>query len=209
MALPEAKIDPECLGCCNPADAPIFNGDSTFHAGDVLLLQDSVHAPIDLLLWPNSRPREVKLDGKYRPAVLWKVRPDGALKFSLCASYEGIHDYQSLPRVLRDHFAIPMSPHCEICAGDGHVHTSPEWQKSHTWVIGIGHPSDGQIEGRWLWEENHVKQEDLSFLVEEAALEKLELACHERWLTWSCKTEKDVEYLFQCRREYKVNTQAV
>ncbi|TFK88050.1 hypothetical protein K466DRAFT_598985 [Polyporus arcularius HHB13444] len=121
------------------------------------------------------------------------------------ASYKDTYTYDSLPDVLRSHFAVPVSPHCEIRPGDEHLHTSPEWQNRHIWLLVLPFQSAGTVVKRWGWKDDtHTHRDDLSFKIEENAHAQLMATIHSRMMGWnhSCSAKK--AYHKACREQYDI-----
>ncbi|KAI0697396.1 hypothetical protein C8T65DRAFT_698128 [Cerioporus squamosus] len=153
------------------------------------------------------------LSGAPRPAVVThnprRIHPIGKQRLPpitayLLTSYRGIHSSKLLPAILKDHFSIPISPHCEIESCGYHVHTLPEWQKPNRWLIAVPVTSGGTVYGPWEWENARgVGQKDLSFKIGVNDEEELRSICIQRmdvWTEWCAKEE----YVKKCAETYQI-----
>ncbi|RDX48719.1 hypothetical protein OH76DRAFT_1404664 [Lentinus brumalis] len=119
------------------------------------------------------------------------------------ASYEGLRTYDALPDVLKLHFAITVSPHCEVCPGDGHLHTTPEWQNPHIWLVGIPFASNAHVAGRWGWKDaSRLHQNDKGFIVEEKIRHDMTETFQLRMDGWMTSCWKQKDYSKRCKEEY-------
>lgn len=197
------------------------------------MLHESVHTPIDLLFAaaatqpripglaaaapaPSNASRSTMTNrGKQRPAVIWDddIVDDSLsddlntpVRACLMASFEGFTTYQSLPDVLKNHFCLPVSPHCEITEGIPHLHTAPEWVKHHTWLIASPFSSFAKVSGRWQWEDEKQKRHaDHSFRVDDAQYIKLRAVCENRLVEWMTRCVNNEEYIADCKTQYDVS----
>ncbi|KAI0690773.1 hypothetical protein C8T65DRAFT_699905 [Cerioporus squamosus] len=228
---PPPSRDETCASCIEPSAAycPCDPEDDDYVTGDIVVMRESIHAPIDLIfaastqstsgltpaLAPSNASRSAKSRTlKSRPAVVWnddnidtdEAGPDvSATMACLFASLEGLCTYQDLPDILKDHFGLPVSPHCEIREGVPHLHTSPEWRKNHIWLIGSPYKSSGQVLGRWQWEdENGERHASRSFRVEEKEFIKMRAVCEERMKGWMKLCVTNERYIAECKKEYDI-----
>ncbi|RPD57915.1 hypothetical protein L227DRAFT_602237 [Lentinus tigrinus ALCF2SS1-6] len=230
---PQAQSRPtprrSCEDCSNPTRAP-FNIDPAnrgWHVGDVIVLHESIHAPIDDIL-PDTRRRSAyhpssgspseggSTRGKARPAIVWRIQPGCPVNgkapldaektwYLLMASYEGCHRYDQLPTILKDHFILCVSPHDEIRPGDSHVHTTPEWQARSKWLVAIPFTSDGHVARRWGWKnEQRVRQDDRGFQLEPHARDQLRDTIEIKMKEWVAACLARPGYLKQCKDEYEI-----
>lgn len=216
--------DPTCLSCVKPNHSLYYIDSNIYRCGDFLKQYESVHRPIlaalnDPIHMPSlsNEYGDTTTDGRLRPSLLWnnrnqetQVAESVQVQVSLCTSYDNTFYFRDLPMVLRDHFAIPISPHLETRSRGEHLHTSPEWQRHHTWFIAIIFPSNGKLEGHWRYEdETGLQHQNLGYKIEAAKLVELENACHERWASWAQRCSSDLTSLSRCRWEYEVSASHV
>ncbi|TFK91976.1 hypothetical protein K466DRAFT_650688 [Polyporus arcularius HHB13444] len=210
--------DVACSSCSNPASRWYRHKPfaSHFLVGEVVSLRESVHTPIDAIFKTAKlalHPVEGLKAGGYRPAIVVDkprlIHPIGtqelpAITAYLLTSYRDIHSSKLLPAILKDHFAIPISPHCEIESCTYHLHTSPEWQKPNRWLIAYPVTSGGTVCGPWSWENARgVAQEDLSFKIGVNDMDELQSVCDERMNIWTeCCAKKG--YLEKCAETYRI-----
>ena len=120
------------------------------------------------------------------------------------ATYHNTHTYDRLPPVLQ-HFCIPVSPHCEVSEKVAHLHTSPEWQRRHTWVIARAFFSKGKVLGRWQWlDENYTRTADRSFKIDRQTIDQFWLIEQQKWEKWE-EQAADAGYLQARYVEYNVS----
>ncbi len=203
--------------------------------GAVIRIHESVHTPVDRLFkrmkiqqdGPNTEETESRggdPDGKPRPAIFWRVEqtsrgrqpnaqtwkfagPQLATEVCLLTSYNDSHLFSQLPKVLRDHFAVPISPHLEIHEDVPHIHTSPEWQREHVWFLALPVLSRGKVYGRWEWKDaKDCRQPHLSFEVEVSAILQLRELCEKRYKDWAAACLAHAGYVRECQEEYEVST---
>lgn len=205
-----------------------------YRIGDIIIIRDSVHAPIDALSSGSAyAPIDAAFSGvsqtilqaatalpdtsecKARPGIVvdkdWRNRPLGRepwpekVMVCLLTSYGGIHTSKFLPAILKEFFAVPVSRHCETITSDFHLHTYPEWQKENAWLIAYPFTSTGEVLGRWEWRNSRGRsEEDGSFKV--AAPRDLEAICDARLNKW---TEWQLlygdEFQDRCEETYDVS----
>ncbi|RPD68992.1 hypothetical protein L226DRAFT_494839 [Lentinus tigrinus ALCF2SS1-7] len=227
---PPPNRDKTCTSCHTPS-ATLYPRDPTdtdYVTGEIVVMHESVHAPIDQIFASNnlglkaapvpsitSRRTKSTTRGKLRPAVVLDddsddVAPDANTTIRaacLMASFGGIVRYEHLPDILKHHFGLPVSPHCEITEGVAHLHTGPEWQKDHMWLIASPFKSSGQVLGRWQWQDVDKGGEprtDRSFLVEDGELIKLKAVCEERMKEWMNRCVSDEQHIVRCKEQYDV-----
>ena len=209
---PSSRGDPSCKSCTTPEEVPYrFNKMSRRYLyGEILQVNESVHAPIDPLFASVARakaefPTQVIPRGRGkgpRPAVVLVARPI-QLEIEetytmLMTTYSNTYNLAELPSVLQL-FCMPVSPHCEIQAGVEHLHTIPEWQKEHVWLLALPFNSPGEVFGRWRWQDEHGKRcGELSFYVDEKALFELAEIQGRKWDEWSKKSLDEEGYLEAC-----------
>ena len=218
---PPPTVYAGCAECKNPVTTP-YNHDPVFcAAGDIIRLQESIHAPVESILrssGPSSSaaPRLAikQNEGKQRPAVVIKpfdisVVSDAAapanrkLQTCLMATYDGTYTFERLPRVLK-HFCLPISPHPELHCCPEHVHTIPQWQGSG-WFIAVVFVSTGAVTGRWLWSRNGRWQKDSSFRIDLDHLEYLIELCRQKQAEWQSWCQEEPRELERCKEEYIVS----
>ena len=216
-----SRGDPSCKSCTAPEEAPYrFNKLSRKYLyGEILQVNESVHAPIDPLFASVARakaefPTQVIPRGRGkgpRPAVVLVARPI-QLEIEetytmLMTTYSNTYNLAELPSVLQL-FCMPVSPHCEIQAGVEHLHTIPEWQKEHVWLLALPFNSPGEVFGRWRWQDERGKRcGELSFYVDEEALFELAEIQGRKWDEWSKKSLDEEGYLEACYEEYEVSSE--
>lgn len=219
--------DPDCLICMQPHIALYHVDSGTYRFGDILRQYESVHRPIlaaladpisnseQHRLVPNNNAH-VTTDGRQRPSVFWSdmfgiTQPAaGPFEVSLCTSYDNTFYFRDLPMILRDHFAIPISPHVEIRSGAEHLHMSPEWRRPHTWLIAIIFCSYGKLEGHWNYQDEFGgRHRNLGYRIETERLDELMHACAERWDGWVARCNSNPTSLSRCRWEYEVRAPQV
>ena len=228
---PSPTTHPDCEACNSPERTRYTHNPEQYASGDIVRLQESIHTPIDHIFSSSSSPYtslpSVKRGpgdgkiGKERPAVVIEPFPVAKetvsdespsveaaapkqMQTCLMATYEGTYTFECLPRVLK-HFCLPVAPHVQLRSRRNHVHTSPEWQKDHGWLIAFIFYSTGAITGRWSWTEGCKRCEDSSFQIKEERLAELLDLCQERleeWLSWC---EQKPEELERCKAEYVVS----
>ena len=216
-----------CAGCSNPEHNPfIIDPESRlWEVGDIVVIRESIHAPIDQLLdnrrstsrhcsnGPSSEGGGTR--GKNRSAIVWDIVPPQQTReekdppylatYILMASYEGCERYDQLPTILKDYFVLCVSPHIEIRPGDSHVHTTPEWQARCIWLVAIAFMSDGYVIQRWRWKNaQRVREDDKGFRVEDAAQSQLEDTMEARLMKWNAACLDQPSLLDQCKAEYNV-----
>ena len=218
-----------CAGCSNPDHNPfvIDPGSRVWHLGDIVVIRESIHAPIDQLL--GNRPSTSRhcsngplsesggIRGKNRSAIVWNIvrreRTRGQkdppcpaqMWYVLMASYEGCERYNQLPTILKDYFVLCVSPHIEIRPGDSHVHTTPEWQVRCIWLVAIPFMSDGYVIQRWRWKNaQRVREDDKGFRVENAARKQLKYTMDARMSSWNAACLDQPSRLKECKVEYDV-----
>lgn len=224
---PPPQPDPACSTCVTPSTT-LYRHDpeaKSYLEGEIIGIRESVHRPIDHIFSLNIPSMAPLLDrrgiGKVRPAIVWN---DGSLaslgsesadldptiptttRACLMATYEGNYALETLPQILRDNFAVPISPHCEIGEGTPHLHTCPEWQKDHTWLIVYPFTSMGVVDGRWFYKAlDGSKQKEYSFKVEESMLDMLSELRQEKMDLWSQRCLEEGDYITQCLEDYAVS----
>ena len=120
------------------------------------------------------------------------------------ATYHNTHTYDRLPPVLQ-HFCIPVSPHCEVSEKVAHLHTSPEWQRWHVWMIAYPFFSSGEVLGRWEWRDaTNTRTPDRSFIVNPDMMRQLREIEQRKWEVWD-KLAEDYRYLLARYNEYEVS----
>lgn len=152
--LPSPHRDTQCLQCLDPSHAeenPITGSDdapvSFCKSGDIVLIHESAHTPIDQLFSLFSGVRASNITTELlpgRPALLWRsiagYSGDADIKVtlevSLMTTYRATYTYAALPKALHT-LVLPISPHFEVGAGIPHVHTLPDWRKLHGWFIAL------------------------------------------------------------------------
>ncbi|RPD57869.1 hypothetical protein L227DRAFT_565083 [Lentinus tigrinus ALCF2SS1-6] len=232
LAQPQLIDVQQCRACSNPTLEPfVFDPDSrAWCDGDIVTLQESIHAPVDYLFGDHrplgSTSRHLSTDlssargstrGKARSAVLWRmVRGDRAMgnaprtamhpRYVLMGSYEGYDRYDRLPVVLKDYYALCVSPHGEIRPGGPHVHTTPEWQVHSIWLVAIPFQSDGYVSHRWKWKDaESVRQNDRGFRLEEDAQDRLRVIMDITTDKWGLACMNRPEFFKECKEEYKAS----
>ncbi|KAI0800130.1 hypothetical protein C8Q74DRAFT_1234487 [Fomes fomentarius] len=222
---PPPQPDPTCSTCLSP-NTTLYRHHpeaKSYLEGEIIGIRESVHRPIDHIFGLTIPSMAPLLDGrgigKVRPAIVWDDDgPTASLESEsadldptiptttracLMASYEGNYALDTLPQILRDNFAVPISPHCGIREGTPHLHTSPEWQKDHTWLIVYPFTSLGVVDGRWLHRAlGGRKQKEHSFKVEESMLDMLYDLCQEKMDRWSQRCLEEEDYITQCLEDY-------
>ncbi len=190
------------------------------------MLQESIHLPVDGVLAGKQPVKATQLSAgpptvgstisrKQRAAIIWSIeRQEPATEttpavmegiYVVMASYEGLRTYDALPDVLKLHFAITVSPHCEVCPGDGHLHTTPEWQNPHIWLVGIPFASNAHVAGRWGWKDaSRLHQNDKGFIVEEKIRHDMTETFQLRMDGWMTSCWKQKDYSKRCKEEYDV-----
>lgn len=211
---------------CNLCTTPItkwYKHDpfaAQYKEGEIVALHESVHAPIDLILKEQGTSRETLevtsgTSKGPRPAIIAgsnrAIRPSqnrplpATTRVYLLTSYNKIHTSKLLPSILKDHFVVPVSPHCEVETSRVHLHTSPEWQDENIWVIVTKFESFGTIAGRWHYVDRRgVRQNDLSFIVAEKDMSKLHTITQARLLHWNARCAAIRDYAGQCGSVYQV-----
>ncbi|KAI0697391.1 hypothetical protein C8T65DRAFT_743186 [Cerioporus squamosus] len=211
---PRPIRDPACERCRYPSRTPfkVDPDNYVWEVGDIVMLNESIHLPVDSLLGNRIRSRRQSTGpssmggstrGKERSAIVWEIVSEGYVRYVMMASYEGLHTHDSLPDILKNHFAVPVSPHCEIRPEDSHVHTDPEWQARNIWLVAIPFASDGQVASRWGWKDVHrVRQNDRGFTIEESVWIQLQDTIESRLAEWgeACRSRRG--YLRKCKEEY-------
>ncbi|KAM5537958.1 hypothetical protein V8D89_008434 [Ganoderma adspersum] len=222
------KGDPACGQCTAPmTQRHLFDkalGPGRYAYGEIIGINESVHAPIEQILTPDRRTMPLPSTGSPsrtqgrrrkgpRPGVVLTIPGNhrransmNGTKTMLLATFSGIHKFDNLPRVLR-HFCMPVSPHSEIGAEVEHLHTTPEWQRDHAWLILHPIVSSGTVSGRWRWKDKNGKSpKECSFKLDGAVLSQMEDVYNRRFKEWSanCLGHKGLAYLQECVREYKI-----
>ncbi len=220
---PRYTTDPQCERCSNPSTTPftVDPNEREWRAGDIVILNESIHLPIDTVLGNPVRLQSTGSSsaggsrcGKERSAIVWKVNsgPTGQVTgiwYVLMASYEGLHTYDSLPKILKAHFAVPVSRHCEIRPGDSHLHTTPEWQARHIWLVAVPFRSDGHVVSRWGWKDvrnGGSHQDDKGFRVEGNAWIQLRGVIESKMRGWTEECMSRKKYPPECKEEYDVSS---
>ncbi|PIL33675.1 hypothetical protein GSI_04299 [Ganoderma sinense ZZ0214-1] len=211
------KRDPACEQCTTPMtqrhlfDQALEPGRYAY--GEIVMINESVHVPIDHILTPyrqkmglasTSTLSLARSRRKERPGVFLGRRPKGAngTEMMLMATFSGIYKHDDLPRLLRL-FCLPISPHCGIGATIEHLHTTPEWQKNHGWLILHPFSSLATVSGRWKWkDEDGTYQKECSFKLDEEVISQLEEIHNRRFKEWNAKCS-DKGYLRECLEEYQ------
>ncbi|KAI0800133.1 hypothetical protein C8Q74DRAFT_393589 [Fomes fomentarius] len=215
--LPSPHRDAQCLQCLNPSHAkgnPITYSDdasvSFCKSGDIVLIHESAHSPIDQLFAPFSGGRALKksttelLPG--RPALLWRSiagYPGDAdmkvtLEVSLMTTYHATYTYAALPKVLHT-LVLPISPHFEVGAGIPHVHTLPEWRKLHGWFIALRRRSACLVLPR-RWEDSGTH-----FQISQVERIKLYQLIEEKFVYWMGLCDESPELVEEYMAEYNVS----
>ena len=223
------KGDPACEQCATPmTQRHLFDkalGLYRYAYGEIIRINESVHAPIEPILSPYQQARSLASGGSPsqtrgrgskgpRPCVVLtnpgnprQAKGSKPTKTMLLATFSGIHKFDNLPRVLQ-HFCMPVSPHSEIGADVEHLHTTPEWQRDHAWLILRPFYSSGAVSGRWRWQDKNGKRpKECSFRLDGAVLSQVEDICRRRFQEWNtlCSGDKGLAYGRECLREYKVS----
>ncbi|RPD57930.1 hypothetical protein L227DRAFT_655198 [Lentinus tigrinus ALCF2SS1-6] len=210
--------DPTCPLCKAPVTSwykhnPFAN---SYLTGEIIRLHESVHAPIDeifarskVALSParaaSKGPRPAIVFGKARPIRPSKGRPIPTTDVLLLTTYKEIHSSKLLPVILKDYFAIPVSPHCEAGTCEFHIHIHPEWQKANTWLLLYPVDSSGAVDGGWQYMNRvGMSQTDLSFKVADKYLSILGSTWHERMDTYVRKCKDLAGYEENCRSVYDI-----
>ncbi len=122
----------------------------------------------------------------------------------IIATYRGIHTFAHLPPVLK-HFCVPVSPHYEIDKDGTHLHTSPEWQRAHAWLIACAFFSFEPVLGRWEWKDDtNTRRSEFSFRFYKKMFKDLETIHAEKWEEWWEHAEEK-GYLEVRYMEYEVS----
>ena len=222
---PPPQRDPNCKLCQTPSTPPCFfdPGKGRYEQGEILQIEESAHTPIDRLfsritegaqadLSPRPGMSSVRFyqdfDRRPRPGMAMEARRVALTKentyICIMATYRGIHSFAFLPPVLK-HFCLPISPHCEIDKDVAHLHTSPEWQRRHTWVIARAFFSKGKVLGRWQWlDENYTRTADRSFKIDRQTIDQFWLIEQQKWEKWE-EQAADAGYLQARYVEYNVS----
>lgn len=217
--------DPACENCAAPAtERHCFNRDlkgGRYAYGEIIAINESVHAPIDQLFAVPSahstavmstsslglRPRGD--DKNPRPGVVLSIpqrtaKDSNGTKVRLMAGFINIYKLDDLPPVLQQ-FCMPVSPHYEIGMNVEHLHTTPEWQKDHAWLILPPYVSSRAVQGRWRWRDaNGKRPEGCSFEVDNDTLSQLENIYVRRFKEWSEKCSEE-GYREERHKEYQVS----
>ncbi len=224
---PPPRQDPDCDRCKIPVTLayyfdPTLAIKKYFQLGEVLQIRESAHTPIDRLFarivettGVSSSKGSVSsarfyqdLDRHPRPGVVMELR---RIKLSREKTYTciratdlNIHTDTRLPPVLQ-HFWIPVSPHCEVGKGVAHLHTSPEWQRRHVWLITHAFFSSGDVLGRWEWRDKiYTRTPDQSFMIDPDMMGQLWEIEQQKWKAWE-ERATDNKYLLARYNEYQVS----
>ncbi|PIL33678.1 hypothetical protein GSI_04302 [Ganoderma sinense ZZ0214-1] len=201
--MPHPRRDPKCERCTDPDIKPwSFNpAKKSYRRGDILQIQESVHTPIDALFTSvkktlpgtaqsaSSVRSYLNSDRKPRPGVAMESRPTTTMTNEqtytcLMATYRGIYAFAHLPPVLK-HFCVPISPHYEIEKDGTHLHTSPEWQRPHAWLIACACVSMKLVVGRWEWkDETETRRPEFSFRFYKKMFKDLDQIRAQKWDEW-------------------------
>ncbi|KAI1786335.1 hypothetical protein LXA43DRAFT_1034253 [Ganoderma leucocontextum] len=229
---PCPRGDPACQSCTTPArERHRFNKTKNQYVnGEIIKINESVHTPIESKVFKGiAQPKAATLnksssslrprgqDKGGRPGVVLsprRIRPkkgteDRTRTYTmLLATYTDIRNFCDLPPVLQ-HFCVPVSPHCEICADVEHLHTTPEWQKKNAWLIALPFSSPREVSGRWVWEdENGKRQYECSFRVDTPVCTELLNIHNRKWKEWTAKCAVEDEYVEDRYKEYEVSCRA-
>ena len=224
---PAPQRDPTCSTCSEPlaTQHAIDPNKKQYAIGDIVAIQESVHTPIDPLFasvaavqpaassLDNVSRVSKGLDGEgspVRPAVILEPRliaqqdqEEDTSYLMLMATYKGTHTLAELPLVLQ-HFCVAVSPHCEIGEDVTHLHTSPEWQKDHAWLIARPFFSSGTVSKRWGWKDGQGKaQAGSAFKVDKPDVTRLLRTHQTKWEEWLEQCEQK-GYLEDRYKEYEV-----
>ncbi|RDX48726.1 hypothetical protein OH76DRAFT_652158 [Lentinus brumalis] len=188
-----------------------------FRQGEIVMLYESVHTPIDIIFGHGNTasklasssskgPRPAIILGSDRPIrpIAGQPLPPTTLVY-LLTSYNEIHTSKLLPTILKDYFAIPVSPHCEAGTSGCHLHISPEWQRDNIWLIASKFQSFGTVAGRWQYVNGRgAGQHDLSFIVAGKHIAMLHTVSQERMDTWAERCCTIEGYIDTCEEVYEV-----
>lgn len=222
---PLPSRDPTCSSCATPATEPhLFKKTKRqYLAGEIVRINESVHTPIERLfegvgngeLWRRRVTRNGSFSSSLmprkkppRPSVVLNPTPltgatDGTHTM-LMATYTSTHQFRDLPLVLK-HFCVPVSPHCEICEDVEHLHTTPEWQGVHSWMIVHPFYSPGAVVGGWEWKNAGGKrQKGHSFKVDRQELARLFETSKRKYEEWSTTCLQE-GYPEDCYKDYRVS----
>ncbi|KAI0774879.1 hypothetical protein BD413DRAFT_492002 [Trametes elegans] len=223
----------DCARCRRPFHAPHApdeNPTAGYTAGDICAIQERTSTPVYTILSERPRLSRTSMMSRGRGSVGGSASfhsltgPARASTFSvgsgsfyqdlspgtrpparvcLLATFGGESDIRALPKVLQ-HFVIPIYPYALASPGLSHTHTTPEWPREGTWLIGIPFYSDGLLGGRWedrrpeAWD-----APDRSYKFEEEELVKILSSCEQKLHAWEALCDHDVEYRESCTRGYK------
>ncbi|KAI0364943.1 hypothetical protein BV20DRAFT_955222 [Pilatotrama ljubarskyi] len=146
-----------------------------------------------------------------RPCVMYDevdVRsPDARSRVCLFATFDGQSRDIALPEALQ-RVCIPIYPHHLAAEGQAHCHTTPEWPKEGTWLIGVPFFPAGAIAGRW--ENRHEGGgKDGSFYLTETEMLHLRRLCAKNRQDWETLCLRDQGLAHRCLKQYKVRFAAV
>ncbi|RDX48724.1 hypothetical protein OH76DRAFT_651973 [Lentinus brumalis] len=213
--------DPACSSCETPVTSWYKHNPFASHllVGEIISINESVHAPIDLIFAQGRlalRPARASSKGP-RPAIVFErarpIHPIGQQPLPpttalLLTTYKKIHSSKLLPALLKDYFAVPVSPHCEVETCEFHLHVHPEWQEDNVWLIAYPITSFGAVHGRWSYVNRRGEaQKDLSFKIGDKALTMLSITCNERMQRWIRRCKEVQNHAQRCMDVYEVRMQ--
>ncbi len=187
-------------------------------AGDVYTVRESVFTPIYDLLRnclegdlrsQASQAYHAKVTEqrfKRRPCILMQDYPASsttpqARRLCLVGTLEH-QPISCLPRIFRE-FCIPVFPH--TCAFDDHIHSSPEWEPTDTWVVAIPFDSSRRLLGKWRDEHAGIPARTRAFGTE--AMLYLKDRSMEKRAEWIMKCRQDPAFAREHFKECRVSLQ--